>query len=64
MEELVVRDGQFYIYSADCVIRVDNTLFRVSDTAYSTCVSHLAFAPRQSFFFDTFHLRTSVTLNR
>ena len=24
------RDGEFYIDGADCVIRVDNTLFRVS----------------------------------
>ncbi|KAM5530573.1 hypothetical protein V8D89_015767 [Ganoderma adspersum] len=29
MEEPAVRDGEFYIDSADCVIRVDNTLFRV-----------------------------------
>ncbi|KAI1793330.1 hypothetical protein LXA43DRAFT_238292 [Ganoderma leucocontextum] len=33
MEEPTVRDGEFYIDSADCVIRVDNTLFRVSDAA-------------------------------
>ena len=30
MEEATVRDGEFYIDGADCVIRVDNTLFRVS----------------------------------
>lgn len=30
MEEPAVHDGEFYIDSADCVIRVDNTLFRVS----------------------------------
>ena len=30
MEEPTVRDGEFYIDNADCVIRVDNTLFRVS----------------------------------
>ena len=30
MQEPTVRDGEFYIDSADCVIRVDNTLFSVS----------------------------------
>ena len=30
-----VRDGEFYIDSADCVIRVDNTLFRVSGACFS-----------------------------
>lgn len=29
-EDAHVRDGEYYIDSADCVIRVDNTLFRVS----------------------------------
>ncbi|PIL22421.1 hypothetical protein GSI_15109 [Ganoderma sinense ZZ0214-1] len=29
MEEPTVRDGEFYINSADCVLRVDNTLFKV-----------------------------------
>ncbi|KAI0755085.1 hypothetical protein C8Q80DRAFT_1142848 [Daedaleopsis nitida] len=28
-EERAARDGEFYIDTADCVIRVDNTLFRV-----------------------------------
>ena len=29
-EKPAARDGEFYIDSADCVIRVDNTLFKVS----------------------------------
>lgn len=31
IEEPVVRDGEYYIDSADCVILVENTLFKVSD---------------------------------
>lgn len=35
VEELTIHDGEFYIDSADCVIRVDNTLFKVSVTLLS-----------------------------
>ena len=31
MEELAVRDREYYIENADCVIRVDNTIFKVRD---------------------------------
>lgn len=30
VEEPTVRDGEFYIDGADCVIRVDDTLFKVN----------------------------------
>lgn len=53
MEEMTVRDGEFYIDSADCVIQVDNTVFRVSATHLCACLlsfglpysSFLAFSP-------------------
>ncbi len=36
-EDAPVRDGEFYIDSADCVIRVEDTLFRVSGALLSSC---------------------------
>ena len=36
-EEPVVRDQEFYIDSADCVIRVDNMLFKVSMMLLISC---------------------------
>ena len=41
VEELTVRDGEFYIGGADCVIRVEDTLFRVNLAAQSDCLLHL-----------------------
>lgn len=39
MDKPTVRDAEFYIEGADCIIRVDNTLFKVSDPAYSAACS-------------------------
>ncbi|TBU31806.1 hypothetical protein BD311DRAFT_76344 [Dichomitus squalens] len=50
---MLVRDGEFYINSADCVIRVEDTLFRVSVALLSSnysffgiCSSVLRLVPR------------------
>ena len=53
-EDLTTRDAQFYIADADCVIRVENTLFRVSD---ATFCSILLLRPLQ-LAFGTFYCLT------
>ena len=44
VEEPTVRDTEFYIDGADCVIRVEDTLFKVNLAAQSNCLPHLVVA--------------------
>lgn len=51
MEEPTVHDEEFYIDTADCVVRVENMLFKVRDGAESNCLLPLAITPLHSQIF-------------